>query len=68
VREEYKRPLLYSRKAKLLNAGVLETDRWANQDYELSTLSCVVRKLSTMFKAAGVMYEKRDFLDGEYSL
>jgi hypothetical protein len=64
----YKRPLLKTSKAKLLKAGVLENNLWAYQEYELSTLSGVVRKLFTKFKAAGIMYENRDFLDGEYTL
>jgi hypothetical protein len=64
----YKRPLLKTRKAKLLRSGVLEKNLWAYKEYELSTLSGVVRKLFTKFKAAGIMYENRDFLDGEYTL
>jgi hypothetical protein len=64
----YKRPLLKTRKVKLLKAGVLEKNLWAYQEYELSTISGVVRKLFTKFKAAGIMYEKRDFLEGEYIL
>jgi hypothetical protein len=64
----YKRPLLKTRKANLLKAGVLEKNLWTYQEYELLTLSGVIRKLFTKFKAAGIMYENRDLLDSEYTL
>jgi hypothetical protein len=64
----YKRPLLKTRKAKLLKAGVLENNLLAYQEYELLTLSGVVRKLFTKFKAAWIMYENRDLFDSEYTL